>query len=345
VSANFRRAARIFRDTVPKDRGRADFVTEPTPTYPVLHVVGLPAQLFEAPMARALPGRELRGFADEADFTARVGEIEVLLALRPPRGHWSEAKRLAFIQIMGAGVDALLPAPDLPARVRVANGRGISGNVMAEYALGWMLHFARRVDQNQAQQIRREWRLYAPHQLEGATCGILGMGAIGEAVAARARAFGMRVIATQRTPKPCPYADLVLGPEETGRVLAESDYAVVILPLTPETRGSLDASQLARMKPDAVLVNMARGGIVDEKALAGMLREERLRGAVLDVFDEEPLPRGSPLWDVPNLIVTPHVAGFSRDYLPRSFEIFAENLRHLESGEPLRNEIDRTRGY
>jgi phosphoglycerate dehydrogenase-like enzyme len=296
-------------------------------------------------MAAALPGRELRGFADEAEFSAQVGEIEVLLALRPPRGHWSHAKRLAFIQISGAGVDALLPAPDLPERVRVANGRGISGNVMAEYALGWMLHFARRVDRNQAQQAQREWQLYAPHQLEGATCGILGMGAIGEAVAARAKAFGMRVLGTQRKPKPCPFADEVLGPEDTDRVLAESDYVVVILPLTPETSGSLDTARLARMKPDAVLVNMARGGIVDESALAARLREERLRGAVLDVFDEEPLPRESALWDVPNLIVTPHVAGFSRDYLPRAFEIFAENVQRLESGERLRNEIDRARGY
>ena len=315
------------------------------PEFPVLHVVGLPASLFEAPMAERLPGRELRGFEDEADFAARVGEIEVLLALRPPRGHWGKASRLRFIQISGAGVDALLPAPDLPAHVRIANGRGISGAVMAEYALGWILHFARRVPRNQEQQARREWRMYAPSNLEGATCGILGMGAIGEAVASRAKAFGMRVLATQRTPKPCPHADEVLGPEETERVLAESDYVVVILPLTPETRGSLDEARLGKLRREAVLVNMARGGIVDEAALARMLSDGRLRGAVLDVFEEEPLPEESPLWEVPNLVVTPHVAGFSRDYLPRIFEIFAENVGHLEAGEPLRNEIDPDRGY
>jgi phosphoglycerate dehydrogenase-like enzyme len=128
-------------------------------------------------------------------------------------------------------------------------------------------------------------------------------------------------------------------------VLAESDYVVVILPLTDETRGSLGEAMLSKLRPEAVLVNMARGGILDEPALAAMLREGRLRGAVLDVFDEEPLPEASPLWDVPNLVVTPHVAGFSRDYLHRVFEIFAENVRHLEAGEPLRNEIPRERGY
>ncbi|NNL65053.1 MAG: D-2-hydroxyacid dehydrogenase [Myxococcales bacterium] len=313
--------------------------------FPVLHVVGLPAALFQEPAARELPGRELRGFDDEADFAARVGEVEILFALKPPRGHWARAERLRFVQIMGAGVDALLPAPDLSPDVRIANGRGISGGVMAEHALAWMLHFARRVPRNVEQQARREWRMYAPAALEGATCGILGMGAIGEALAMRAKAFGMRVLATQRTPKPCPYADEVLASEGTERVLAESDYVVVILPLTPETRGSLDAAMLSKLRPEAVLVNMARGGIVDEAALATMLREGRLRGASLDVFDEEPLPASSALWDVPNLVVTPHVAGFTRDYLPESFAIFADNLRRFERGEPLVNEIDRDRGY
>jgi phosphoglycerate dehydrogenase-like enzyme len=313
--------------------------------FPILHVTGLPAALFQEPMAQAFPDRELVGFEGEADFAERVGEIEVLLALRPPRDHWARAKRLRFIQIMGAGVDALLPAPDLPAGVRIANGRGISGDVMAEYALAWMLHFARRVSRNAEQQARHEWRMYAPASLAGATCGILGMGAIGETVAARAKAFGMRVLATQRTPEPSPHADEVLGSDGSERVLAESDYVVVILPLTPETRGSLDASLLSKLQPEAVLVNMARGGIVDEPALAAMLREGRLRGAVLDVFEQEPLPETSPLWDVPNLVVTPHVAGFSRDYLPRSFEIFAENVRRLERGDPLHNAIDRARGY
>ena len=144
------------------------------PEFPVLHVVGLPASLFQELAARELPGRELRGFEDDADFAARVGEIEILFALRPPRGHWARAERLRFVQITGAGVDALLPAPDLAADVRIANGRGISGGVMAEHALGWMLHFARRVPRNAEQQARREWRMYAPAALEGATCGILG---------------------------------------------------------------------------------------------------------------------------------------------------------------------------
>jgi len=315
------------------------------PEFPVLHVVGLPASLFEEPVARGLPGKQVRGFQDDADFVARVGEIEVLLALRPPRGHWAGARKLELLQTAGAGVDAVLPAPDLPASVRICNGRGIHGPQMSEYALAMMLHFARRMPRNAEQQRERLWKMYAPSLLAGATCGILGMGAIGEAVAQKAKAFGMHVLGVQRTPKPCEHADEVLGTGETARVLAESDYVVVILPLTPETRGSLGREMLEHMKPEAVLVNMARGGIVDEAALADLLRDGSLRGAALDVFEEEPLPAESPLWEIPNLVVTPHVAGFSRDYLPDVFEIFADNVRRLERGEPLRNEVDRARGY
>ena len=310
-----------------------------------LHIWGLPAALLTPHISTALPGREVVGFADEADFAARIGEVEALFALHPPRGHWAKADALRLVQIMGAGVDALLPAPDLPGTVQIANGRGLSAGVMAEYALGWMLHFARRVERNAEQQGRREWRMYAPATLEGATCGILGMGAIGEAVAKRAKAFGMRVLATQRTPRPCEWADEVVGPDATERVLSESGYVVVILPLTDATRGSLAGALLAKMQPEAVLINMARGGIVDESALADLLRDGKLRGAAVDVFEQEPLPADSPLWNVPNLVVTPHMAGFSTDYLPRSFAIFAENVRRLECGESLLNEVDRHRGY
>ena len=313
--------------------------------FPVVHVVGLPAKIFAEPLARSLPGRELRGIEDEAEFARVIGEIELLIAHRPPRGLWAGARRLRFIQMSGAGVDSVLPAPDLAPDVRIANGRGISGATMSEYALGWMLHFALRVPHNQEQQARHEWRLYATSLLEGATLGILGMGAIGEALAARAKAFGMRVLGTQRTPKPSEHADEVLGADATERVLAESDYVVVVLPKTPETRGSLDEARLSKLRPEAVFVNMSRGGIVDETALAAMLREGRLRGAVLDVFEQEPLPESSPLWDVSNLVVTPHAAGFVRDFIPRIAEVFAENVRRLEAGEPLKNEIDRTRGY
>jgi phosphoglycerate dehydrogenase-like enzyme len=171
------------------------------------------------------------------------------------------------------------------------------------------------------------------------------MGTIGRNVAERTRQLGMRVIGTQREPKPCRYADVVLPPEQTRRALRQADYLVVILPKTPQTRNMLDAKMLCNLRSDAVLINMARGGIIDEQALADMLKKGRLRGAALDVFEEEPLPESSDLWKVPNLIITPHLAGIMPDYLDRVLEIFTDNLKRLEEGHPLRNEIDRDRGY
>jgi D-2-hydroxyacid dehydrogenase (NADP+) len=171
------------------------------------------------------------------------------------------------------------------------------------------------------------------------------MGTIGRAVAERAKNFGMRVIGIQRDPKPCRHADEVLPPEQIPRALQQADYLVVILPKTPQTSNLLDTKLLANLRPDAVLVNIARGGIVDEAAVAAMLRQGRLRGAALDVFAEEPLPESSDLWMIPNLIITPHVAGLYPGYLDRVLEVFTDNLERLENGKPLRNEIDRTRGY
>ena len=293
----------------------------------------------------AFPEREFVVWSDADEFRRGLPEVELLLALRPPRGGWAEARALRLVQIPGAGVDSLLPAPDLPETVRIANARGVHDPEMSEFVLASILALAKHVPRALDQQRRREWRPFASRRLEGQTVGILGLGAIGLGVARRCRALGMRVIGTRHRPAPHPDVDAVHGADETMRVLAESDVVVVVLPLTPETRGLLDARAIAGMKPRARLVNVARGGIVDEPAVARALADGRLAGAAFDVFEEEPLPSESPLWDAPNLLVTPHVAGLFPDYMERVGELFVENIRRLEAGEPLRNEIDRSRGY
>ncbi len=293
----------------------------------------------------ALPDREVVVWNREDELRSGLPEVEVLLAFRPPRGVWAGATRMRLLHSMGAGVDGVLPAPDLPARVRIANARGIHGPQMSEFALALVLALAKRVPQALEQQRAHAWKPYGVTMLAGRTLGILGFGSIGAAVAERARAFGMRVIGTQRAPRPSPHAELVLGPRETDRVLRESNVLVVLLPLTPETRGAVGARELALLPEGALLVDLARGGIVDESALLAALRSGRLAGAALDVFAEEPLPASSPLWDAPNLIVTPHVAGLSPDYMERLTEIFVDNLAREESGLPLRNAVDRERGY
>jgi phosphoglycerate dehydrogenase-like enzyme len=291
------------------------------------------------------PDRELVVLDDAEDFARGIESVEVLLALRPPRGHWQRARRLRLVQMPGAGVDSLLPAPDLPESVRIANARGIHEPEMAEFTLALILALAKRVPRAARQQARGEWKMYAGLRLEGATVGILGLGAIGHSVARRCKALGMRVIGTRYSAEPLEFVDQVLGPVDTRRVLEQSDVVVVVLPLTPETRWSIDTEALAAMKPRALLVNVARGGIVDEAALARALDDGRLGGAAVDVFEEEPLPESSPLWSAPNCLVTPHVAGLTRDYMSRVGGIFFENIRRLESGESLQNEIDRSRGY
>lgn len=310
----------------------------------VIHVYGLNAEAVRK-FESAFPERKICALDGKADLEATVGDIEVIFVFRPPQGVWSGARRLRLIQTIGAGVDAVLPAPDLPAGVRIANARGIHGEQMSEHALTMMLAFAKQLPRALDNQRMGRWQSYTPGSLAGKTCSILGMGTIGRAVAERAKQFGMRVIGTQREPKPWRHADEVLPPEQTQHALQQADYLVVILPKTPQTLNLLNAKILAGLQSDAVLINMARGGIVDEAAVAKMLKEGGLRGAALDVFAEEPLPESSELWMIPNLIITPHVAGLVPDYLERVLQIFIDNMRRLEKGKPLINEIDRARGY
>jgi phosphoglycerate dehydrogenase-like enzyme len=293
----------------------------------------------------AFPGREYVLWTDAESFAKGIGDAELLFALQPPKQFWSQASRLRLIQMSGAGIDSLLPARDLPDSVRIANARGVHEPEMPEFILALMLALAKRIPRALEQQSRHEWKMYGNIPLAGSTVGILGLGAIGHSVARRCKALGMRVIGTRHSGKPLEGVDEVFGPHETERVLRDSDVLVVVLPLTPETRGLLDARALSLMKPRALIVNVARGGIVDEEALAKALAEDQIGGAAMDVFDEEPLPPASPLWSAPNCIVTPHVAGLTRDYMLRVGNLFAENIRRLEAGEPLRNEIDRSRGY
>ena len=309
---------------------------------------GISRELSEAlarPLRARLPEREIVVWTHEDELRAGIGEIEALLAFRPPRGIWAGAVRLRLFQMMGAGVDALLPAPDLPRAVRIANARGIHGPHMSEFALAMVLALAKRVPRALEQSRDRLWKQYGVDTIAGRTLAILGLGSIGAAVAETASALGMRVIGTQREPKPTPHVAEIVRPGSTEQVLRAADFVVVLLPLTPETRGSLGARELGFLKPSACLVNLARGGIVDEDALAEALRAGRLAGAALDVFAEEPLPASSPLWDTPNTILTPHVAGLGPGYMERLSEIFAENLDRTERGLPLRNEVDRARGY
>ncbi len=296
-------------------------------------------------LAKHFPGRETVVWSEPTDFAVGVGEAVYLFALHPPRDHWARAERLRLIQAFGAGVDYLLPAVGLPERVVIANQRGMSAEPMAEFGLTLVLALLKQLPFFVTAQGGRRWERRLPERAAGKTLGVLGLGAIGLALAERAHALGMRVIGTQREPKAHPAVERIEPASGTARVLAESDVAVILVPLTDATRGSIGAAELAVMKPSAYLVNLARGGIVDEAALRAALVGARLAGAAFDVFAEEPLPASSPLWDAPNLWITPHVAGGFPELLDVSIGLFAENVARLERGEPVRSAVDRARGY
>lgn len=277
-----------------------------------------------------------------SEAAAPAGRAEILYAWLPPRAVLGAAPHLRWIQCMGAGVERLL-VPELPARVVVTRAAGIFGPWMAEYVLGWCLWVTQRVDGFRASQRARRWAPVDPIPLRGQTLCVVGLGDIGRCIASAARGLGLRVIGVTRSGRGSRAVERVYRPRTLRSALGRADFVVLTLPLSAATRGLLGAAELAAMKPSAWLINIARGPIVDETALLAALGGRRIGGAVLDVFDTEPLPPEHPLWTLDNVVITPHISGPStpREIAP----IFDDNLRRYVAGRPLRHVVDRRRGY
>jgi len=291
-------------------------------------------------------------------------EIEVLYTFHLPDNALELAPRLRWVQLHSAGADHLLGRPIMASDLLITTSSGIHATPIAEYVFASILAYRWRVPhwtacQRQARWPSGRWELYARPELRGSTLGILGYGSIGREVGRLGQAFGMRVLALRRSAGRAEQGYAVPGtgdpdgtiperfypPEALHEMLAECDYVVVALPLTPDTHHLIAEAELRAMKPSAYLVNIARGAIVDEAALVRALREGWIGGAGLDVFEQEPLPADSPLWALENVLLSPHVAGFTPHYDRRAAALFAENLRRYLAGEPLLNLVDRARGY
>jgi phosphoglycerate dehydrogenase-like enzyme len=252
---------------------------------------------------------------------------------------------LRWVQGTSAGTGEQVKAAGLTAeefeRVMITSASGVHVGPLAEFCLLGLLAFTKDLPRLRADQRAHHWDHYPVRELRGGTLLIFGLGAIGTEVARLAKAFGMHTIGiNRRGVSDSPHVDEAHAPDRLHGLLARADAVVVTLPLTAETRGMLDGQALGHLKPDAILVNVGRGGVIDEPALIQALREQRLRGAALDVFATEPLPTDSPLWDLPNVLISPHTAALSVHENERINELFRENLRRYLAGEELLSRVD-----
>jgi phosphoglycerate dehydrogenase-like enzyme len=256
---------------------------------------------------------------------------------------------------VAAGLDGIVTPAVLARGVAVTSASGVHGPNIAEHLLAMILMFTRGMPRLLRAQFERRWerdlksRSDGPGELTGKTLLIVGLGRIGEALAVRARPFGVRLVGVKHDPG--SRHDAGVGVDELvplsalDEALESADHVCLTVPLTPATRHLMDARRLARMRPGALLYNVSRGAVIDEAALVEALRAGKVGGAGLDVFEEEPLPAGSPLWDLENVILTPHVAGVTPLYYQRTAALFVDNLERFLAGRPLANQFDRDRGY
>ncbi|MGH7266611.1 MAG: D-2-hydroxyacid dehydrogenase [Candidatus Rokuibacteriota bacterium] len=296
------------------------------------------ARLIRAPRGQV----RVRLASTPAEALAYVEEMEVLYTWGFPSSLLPRARRLRWVQVMGAGVDRFLDAP-FPPKVVLTRAEGVFGPWMAEYVLGWLLWATQHTETLRAAQRARRWEPVAPVLLRGKTLGIVGLGSIGRAVVSLARAFGMRLLGLSRSGRPVPGVERVYRRAGLREMLRATDYLVLVVPLTPETRGLLGDAEMRAMRPGAWLVNVGRGHLIQEEALIRALYERWIAGAILDVFGEEPLSPEHPFWGMPNVVVTPHIAGPSdpAEIAP----IFNDNLRRFLQGRALRGRVDLRRGY
>jgi len=275
------------------------------------------------------------------ELKARIAEADVLVCSGLWRNEFiAQAPRLAFIQSISAGTDQYSRDALGTAGIRVASAQGVNERAVAEHAIALILAMVRQIPQARDNQAAKKWRgmigdiSKREDELGGKTLVIAGMGRIGSRLATLAKAFDMRVIATKRDPsRGAGAADEVVGPDGLLGVLPEADFVALTCPLTPQTENLIDAKALAAMKPSAYLINVARGKVVNEPALVEALQARRIAGAALDCVWEEPLPATSRLWNVPNVLITPHTAGETRRYEDNVIDLLLENLGRMWRGE------------
>jgi phosphoglycerate dehydrogenase-like enzyme len=297
---------------------------------------------YAALIEKSLPNLEILAARSGREVPASMKGIDVILAWRFPKELLKRAVDLRWLASTGAGVDHLI-VPGMPEEVVITKAPPIFSRPITEYVMGYILYLTLNIEEVVSNKKRKVWAVPPRSGLAGKTMGVLGLGTIGSEVARTAGLFGMRVWGVRRSPRPSPDAERVFGRSELESFFPHVDFLIVTLPLTQETENLIGARELSLFKPECWIVNVARGRIFDEESLVGALRDGKLGGYISDVFGVEPLPETSPLWDLPNVIITPHYGAVTppEDFTP----LFVENVRRYLRGEPLRYRVDPKKGY
>jgi phosphoglycerate dehydrogenase-like enzyme len=296
---------------------------------------------------------EVNQSRDQEELLKLVENADVLLAGRFSQRMFLAARKLKWIQTNYVGVESFLYPEVVESDVIITNAGGVNTIPVAEHAIGLIFCLSRKLNLFIRNQIEKKWKtsnaelLSQMKEVDGKTLGIVGVGRIGGEIVKKAKCLGMKTIAARKNtsaPKP-DHVDKFVSSENLDQLLAESDFVVLQLPTTAETKNMIGEKEFRSMKPTAFLINTGRGDVVQEDELIKALKEGWIAGAALDTFADEPLPENSPLWDMQNVVITPHVAGLTPYYFDRLIEVFCENLKRFINKEQLVNVVDKRRGY
>ena len=309
---------------------------------------------FAQRLATNFPQLKIVRLTDYENFESEISDAEIAFTFALHAEQLQAARKLRWIHSPAAAVHQFLFPEFVNSDVILTNARDVHGPVVAEHAIALIFALAKKIPQAMRFQQQHVWGQeiawragQRPREVAGATLGLVGLGSIGRSVAKHAATLGMHVISARKHPEHAKpeFVHEVLSCSRLDELLARSDYVVLAVPVTHATKGMIGGPQLAKMKPDACLINVGRGALIDESALIESLRERKIGGTALDVFEQEPLPSDSPLWDLENLLITPHTAGMTEKLWERHYGLFSENLRRYLSGQPLLALVDKKSGY
>ena len=287
----------------------------------------------------------------QAALDAAPRDAEVILHWAGPRdllrGAFLASPNLRWIHSRMAGLDKMLFPELVQSAIPLTNGSGVFSQSLGEWALAVILYFAKDIRRLLRNQEACRWEEFDVEELPGQTVGIVAYGDIGRAVARRVHAMGMRVLASKRhaPSSPDPFVDRFYSPSELKTMLGECDFVVVAAPLTPETRHMISDDAFAAMRPNAVVINIGRGPVIDQAALVRALTAGKIKGAGIDVFEHEPIPTDDPIWKLPNILISPHSADHTKDWLNDAIRFFLDQYRDFSNGQPLKNLVEKHLGY